>query len=131
LKVTGADKPASKEGTSSSSTKDGNNLPPKSEPFEGWANLKTGARVLAVDDPDDGWWEAEVTQVNRSGIGPNTIELLTLKWTAFPEEPSFKRRTNEVAYFHPAYGQEEPSDTGEKGGPKTYADAKAKTGSKA
>jgi hypothetical protein len=80
----------------------------KSPPPAGRQDVTVGTTVLAVGDPDDGWWEAKVTQANKSGIGTNTITMLTLEWVDFPEEASFVRRANEVAYFHPAYGQHSP-----------------------
>jgi hypothetical protein len=82
----------------------------KSEPFAGWVDVSVGTIVLAVGDPDDGWWEARVTHAHKSGIGTNIITMLTLEWLNFPEDESFIRRSNEVAYFAAGYGQEEPAN---------------------
>lgn len=87
---------------------DDNDTPVKSDPPAGWVDVEVGTIVLAVDDPDDGWWEAKVTHAHKSGIGTNTITMLTLEWVAYPDEPSFVRRANEVAYFPAAYGQVTP-----------------------
>lgn len=76
---------------------------PSSYPAD-WQSIKAGDCVLAVDDPDDGWWEAKVIDANtNTGLGSNTIPLLTLNWVAFEGEPNFTRRANQVALFHPAY----------------------------
>lgn len=80
----------------------------KSDPPADWVDIKVGTTVLAVDDPDDGWWEAKVTHAHKSGIGTNTITMLTLEWVAYLDEPSFVRRANEVAYFPAGFGQNAP-----------------------
>ncbi|MEP3629718.1 MAG: hypothetical protein ABJN04_06935 [Hyphomicrobiales bacterium] len=92
-----------------------NDQPAKSEPADDWMDIKVGTTVLAIDDPDDGWWEAKVTHAHKSGIGTNITTMLSLQWVAFPDEPSFVRRSNEVAYFPTGYGQVAPSDLQETG----------------
>ena len=75
-----------------------------------WPALTKGSHVVAVDDPDDGWWVAKMVNLHRSGVGKTITTMLTLKWVDSPEDPTFVRRANEVAYFHPAYQQETLSE---------------------
>lgn len=84
--------------------------PVKSAPPKDWMDVAVGTNVLAVDDPDDGWWEAKVTNAHKSGIGSNMITMLTLEWVLYPDEPSFVRRANEVAYFPASFGQTQPNE---------------------
>lgn len=94
---------------SSASGSDHDTTTAKSEPFAGWLDISVGTIVLAVDDPEDGWWEAKVTHAHKSGIGKNIITMLTLEWVNFPDEATIIRRSNEVAYFAAGYGQDVPA----------------------
>ena len=71
-----------------------------------WTDIPVGSRVLAMDDPDDGWWEARVTHNHVSGNGERAIVMLTLEWTGFPDDPSFVRRASQVALMHPAFDRD-------------------------
>jgi hypothetical protein len=39
----------------------------------------------------------KITHLHKSSIGTNTITMLMLEWVAYPNEPSFVRRANDVA----------------------------------
>lgn len=92
-----------------------------------WTDFEVGSRVLAVDDPEDGWWEAVVTDVHTSGIKGNMITMLTLHWALWPDEPAIVRKATDVALFHPTGVNSEggadqaPSDTGDEGDAKPVA----------
>ena len=107
-----------KDSAKSKAKDDATKKPPKPLLASDWQDVEEGSIVLAVDEPDDGWWEARVTNAHKSGIGKNIITMLTLEWVAFPEEASFIRRSNEVAYFPTGFGQTEPVDaqTNQSGG---------------
>lgn len=68
-----------------------------------WDDIKVGSRVLAVDDPDDGWWEAIVQHVHESGTQTHPCPMFTLIWEAFPDDGRFVRRFDQVALIHPAF----------------------------
>ena len=68
-----------------------------------WSKIEVGSKVLAVGEPDDGWWEAIVTHCHESGIGNNKDLMLTLEWEAWSDEPSFIRRHDHVALLHPSF----------------------------
>jgi hypothetical protein len=68
-----------------------------------WSELTVGCRVLAVEDPDDGWWIAQVTHIHESGTKAHPAPMLTLAWVDFPEEPTFVRRISQVALLHPDF----------------------------
>jgi hypothetical protein len=72
-----------------------------------WTDIKLGSRVLAVDDPDDGWWVAIVQHVHESGTQGHPCPMYKLKWEAFPDDAAFNRRFDHVALVHPDY----PFDT--------------------
>ncbi|MEB8388532.1 hypothetical protein OO012_15000 [Rhodobacteraceae bacterium KMM 6894] len=81
-----------------------------------WDSIKTGSRVLAVDVPEDGWWVAIVQHVHEGGSKGQPMQMLTLKWEAFPEDGTFVRRFDHVALMHPACGEDEiasPNDNRE------------------
>lgn len=92
-----------------------------------WTDFEVGSRVLAVDDPEDGWWEAVVTDVHTSGIKGNMVTMLTLHWALWPDEPAIIRKAADVALFHPTGVNSEggadqaPSDTGDEGDAKPVA----------
>ena len=68
-----------------------------------WDDIKIGSRVLAQDDPDDGWWEAIVQHVHESGTQGHPCPMFTLMWEAFPDDGRFVRRFDHVALLHPAF----------------------------
>jgi hypothetical protein len=72
-----------------------------------WSDIKVGSRVLAVDDPEDGWWVAIVQHVHESGTQGHPCPMFRLKWEAFPDDAAFPRRFDRVALIHPSY----PFDT--------------------
>jgi hypothetical protein len=72
-----------------------------------WTDIKVGSRVLAVDDPEDGWWVAIVQHVHESGTQGHRMAMLTLEWEVFPDDAAFTRRFDRVALIHPSY----PFDT--------------------
>ncbi len=59
-----------------------------------WGSLAAGDTVLALDTPDEGWWEANVVEA-REG------ELVLLRWRDFPGTPTFSRRRTAIALLHP------------------------------
>jgi hypothetical protein len=66
-------------------------LPAVSLP-SGWDDIDVGKLVLARDKPEDGWWEAVVTE--------KSDDTLTLRWQVSPKDPSFKRKVTEVALLN-------------------------------
>lgn len=75
-----------------------------------WSDIPVGSRVLAIDDPADGWWEAKVTHSHLSGIGDQAVLMLTLEWIGFPDEPSFVRRAQQVALMHHTFDADTTSE---------------------
>lgn len=61
------------------------------------ADIAVGHVVLAVDVPDDGWWEAIVERVHASGTKAEPLLMLTLRWKLWPEEATLIRRADHVA----------------------------------
>ncbi|SDY29884.1 hypothetical protein [Citreimonas salinaria] len=78
-----------------------------------WSEIKVGARVLAVGDPDDGWWEAIVQHVHEGGTKGHPKPMLTLRWEHFEDEAAFVRSISQIAMLHPDYhaGDTEGADT--------------------
>ncbi len=72
-----------------------------------WDDIKVGSRVLAQDDPDDGWWEAIVQHVHASGTQGHPCAMFTLMWEAFPEDGRFVRRFDQVALLHHGFSAAE------------------------
>jgi hypothetical protein len=68
-----------------------NSLPAVSLPTS-WDDIDVGKLVLARDRPQDGWWEAVVTE--------KSDDTLTLRWQVSPKDPSFKRKVTEVALLN-------------------------------
>jgi len=66
-----------------------------------WADIREGSRVLAVDNPDDGWWEAIVTNVHESGTKGHPMPMLTVRWEHFPDDDPFVRHVKDVCLIHP------------------------------
>ena len=59
-----------------------------------WASLTKGHLVIALeDDPQDGWWEAVVVDVDG--------DMLTLKWRYFPKQALVQRHRSAVALLYP------------------------------
>jgi hypothetical protein len=86
---------------------DANYVTAADEQPKSWTDIKLGSRVLAVDDPDDGWWVAIVQHVHESGTQGHPCPMYKLKWEAFPDDAAFNRRFDHVALVHPDY----PFDT--------------------
>jgi hypothetical protein len=57
-----------------------------------WQDIDVGKLVLARDRPQDGWWEAVVTE--------KSDDTLTLRWQVSPKDPSFKRKVTQVALLN-------------------------------
>jgi hypothetical protein len=57
-----------------------------------WDDIDVGKLVLARERPEDGWWEAIVTE--------KSDDTLTLRWQVAPKDPSFKRKVTEVALLN-------------------------------
>ncbi|MFY0646094.1 hypothetical protein [Sulfitobacter geojensis] len=68
-----------------------------------WGGIAVGSRVLAQDDPDDGWWEAIVQHVHEGGTQGQPCQIFTLMWEAFPDDDRFVRRFDQVALLHPDF----------------------------
>jgi hypothetical protein len=66
--------------------------PQASEPL---GHLTPGALVLASVGSAEGWWESVIVEIIE--------ELLTLKWRDWPDEPTFVRRTSQIALLHPSH----------------------------
>ena len=49
--------------------------------------------VLAMDSPDDGWWETIVTDRDEA--------LLTLRYRDYPKQPVIVRHLSAVARIYP------------------------------
>jgi len=57
-----------------------------------WAAIELGSVILANDRAsENGWWEAVVIEV---GSDP---DILTVAWTEFPKEPTFKVKRRDTA----------------------------------
>lgn len=61
-----------------------------------WSKLAAGDRVLAADEPEDGWFFADVIEA----VGDDKFRL---RWRDWPELPSFTRRIIEIALLHPQF----------------------------
>lgn len=57
----------------------------------GWGEIGPGHLVLATIAPQDGWYEALVTEVKDDG------GLFVLSWRDWPDEPPFLRRAHQLA----------------------------------
>ena len=68
-----------------------NSLPAVSLPTS-WDDIDVRKLVLARDKPEDGWWEAVVTEKSE--------ETLTLRWQGAPKDRPFKRKATEVALLN-------------------------------
>lgn len=77
-----------------------------------WHSFTVGSVVLAVDVPEDGWWEAEVTHVHESGTKAKSIPMLTLRWRMWPDDGTIIRRFDHVALIHPSQSPD-GDDTGD------------------
>lgn len=56
----------------------------------GWGEIKLGSLVLATVGPQEGWYEALITEAKDDG-------LFVLKWRDWPDEPPFLRRAHQLA----------------------------------
>lgn len=55
-----------------------------------WSKITVGSLVLAVDDPDDGWFEALVVEVRDR-------DMFRLRWRDYPDELLFTRHRSRLA----------------------------------
>lgn len=76
-----------------------------------WLDIPARSRVIAIDDPADGWWEAKVTHSHLSGTGDQAVLMLTLEWIGFPDEPNFVRRAHQVALMHHTFDADTPLES--------------------
>ena len=76
----------------------GPDLPAPSLP-EDWSKIATGSLVLASEGPQEGWFEAVVTEA-RGG------DLFALRWRDWPEEPVLVRHREHLGLLHPSYRPE-------------------------
>ena len=58
-----------------------------------WDEIDVGHLVIAHEAPDDGWWEAIVTDCKD--------DALTLRWRDFPKFPKFVRHRSTIALLKP------------------------------
>ncbi|HVB89103.1 MAG TPA: hypothetical protein VND97_02785 [Beijerinckiaceae bacterium] len=58
-----------------------------------WAEIGVGSLVLAPEENDEGWWEAEALAVAG--------DELALRWRLDPNEPVFVRKLTQVALLNP------------------------------
>jgi hypothetical protein len=66
----------------------------KTDATTGWSKLVKGSVVLAKESLEDmGWYEAIVQSIDS--------EVLTLRWSAWPDYPKFNRKVTQVALLHP------------------------------
>lgn len=57
----------------------------------GWGDIGPGHLVLATVAPQDGWYEALITEVRDDG------GLFVMTWRDWPDQPSFLRRAHQLA----------------------------------
>ena len=57
-----------------------------------WDDIDVGKIVLARDRPQDGWWEAVVTEKND--------DLFTLRWREAPKDPAFIRKATALGLLN-------------------------------
>lgn len=65
---------------------------------EEWRKIRKGSVVLACDKPDDGWWEAVVTEDKGD-------DMLVLKWRDWSDMPPFLRKRDQLALLPPNLAQ--------------------------
>ena len=68
---------------------------PKNMP-ESFDKIVVGSLVLAIDEPLEGWFEANVVELKGGGS-------LRLQWRDYLDLPQFTRRIDQVALIHPSY----------------------------
>jgi len=68
--------------------------PAAAQADENSGKVAPGSLVLATLGAGEGWWESLVVEMKE--------DLLTLKWRDWPKEPSFVRRTSQIARLHPS-----------------------------
>ena len=61
---------------------------------QNWDSIKTGDVVIALQDPEDGWYEAIVAEIHG--------EMLTMRWRHYPRERRFTRHRLSVGLMYPA-----------------------------
>jgi hypothetical protein len=70
----------------------GNGEPPPGLPRT-WDEIDVGHLVIAHEGPNDGWWEAIVTD--------RKDDVLTLRWRDFPKQPKVVRHRSTIALLKP------------------------------
>jgi len=66
-----------------------------------WAEIGVGSLVLAPEENDEGWWEAEALAIAG--------DELALRWRLDPNEPVFIRKLTQVALLNPAGSAKAPT----------------------
>jgi hypothetical protein len=69
-------------------------VPPRQP--EDWSKLMVGDLVLATDDPDDGWYAAQVIEVAAE-------DRFRLRWRDYADLPDFTRGITDIALLHPKH----------------------------
>ncbi|TCV75920.1 hypothetical protein [Neorhizobium sp. S3-V5DH] len=69
-------------------------VPPRKP--EDWSKIAVGDLVLATDDPEEGWFDAIV--IEQAGE-----DRFRLRWSDWPDLPTFTRGVTEIALLHPSY----------------------------
>lgn len=64
---------------------------------QNWDSIKTGDVVIALQDPEDGWYEAIVAEIHG--------EMLTMRWRHYPRERRFTRHRLSVGLMCPEGGE--------------------------
>jgi hypothetical protein len=59
----------------------------------GWDSVSVGHVVLAMDGPEDGWWECVVLSRDE--------DVLTLRLRDYPKQGTYVRHLTQVALIHP------------------------------
>ncbi len=63
---------------------------------EDWSKLMVGDLVLATDDPEDGWYAAQVIEVVAE-------DRFRLRWRDYADLPEFTRSVTDIALLHPKH----------------------------
>jgi len=69
-------------------------VPPRQP--EDWSKLMVGDLVLATDNPEEGWFAAQVIEVAAD-------EQLRLRWRDYADLPDFTRGITDIALLHPKH----------------------------
>jgi hypothetical protein len=69
-------------------------VPPRQP--EDWSKLMVGDLVLATDNPEDGWFAAQVIEVAAE-------DRFVLRWRDYADLPDFTRSVTDIALLHPKH----------------------------